>query len=149
MWASEAWIQATPGPFIGACAEAGADGVEEDVVERRGQVLVRLDDPGGVPVAPHVAPAFVPSVEGERVDPVETVHPASHLVHRRREHEVVVRRHQAVGVEVPVEAVDAVPEEGQKAAAVEPVVKDRAVVDPERGDVEDAVRQRSAKDAGD
>jgi hypothetical protein len=138
--ALEAWIQAAPGPLFGACTEAGADRVVEDVVERGDQVLVAVDDARGIPVAEEVPPPFVAPVERQRVDAVEPFHAARHRVHRRREHEVVVRRHQAVRVEVPVEAVDAVPEEGQEAAAVEPVAKDRTVVDAERRHVEDAVR---------
>src|SRR5947207_5312524 len=54
-----------------------------------------------------MAPALVPSVERERMDPVEPVHPARHGVDGRLEHQVVMRGHQAVRVEVPLEAVDA------------------------------------------
>ena len=94
-----------------------------------------------------MAPALVPSVERERMDPVEPVHPARHGVDGRLEHQVVVRGHQTVRVEVPLEAVDALPQECHEAVAIDPVAEDRTVADAERRDVEDAVRQLGAQDA--
>jgi hypothetical protein len=138
-------MQAAPGPLFGVRAEAGADRVVKDVVEGRGEVLVAVDGAGGVAVAEEVTPAFVASVEHQRVDPVEPMHPSGHRVDGRLEHEVIVGRHQAVRVELPLEAVDAVPEKRQEARPVEPVAEHRPVVDAERRDVEDAVRQVGAK----
>jgi len=139
-------MQAAPRPLVGPRAESGPDRVVEDVVERCGEVLVAVDDAGVVAVAEQVARAFVAPVEGEGVDPVEPVEPARHRIDRRLEDEVVVRRHQAVGVELPLEALDAVPEKRQEARAVEPVAEDRAVVDADGRDVEHTVGQLRAKD---
>jgi hypothetical protein len=140
-------MQAAPGPLLRPGAEAGAHRVVEDVIDGRAEVLVAVDDPRGVAVAEEVTAAFVAPVEGEGVSPVEDVHPPCHLLDRRLEDEVVVRRHQAVRIQLPVEVLDAVPEELQEARAIEPVPEDRALVDAERRDVEDAVRQRGAKDS--
>ena len=140
-------MQAAPGPLLGTRAETRANGVVEDVVDHRSQVLVAVDDPRGVPIAEEVAPAFVAPVERQRMRAVEAVHAARHGVDRGLEHEVVVRRHQAVRVEIPAEALDAVPEELQETRAIESVPEDRALVHAERRDVEDAVRQDGAKDS--
>jgi hypothetical protein len=126
--------------LFGAGAEAGADRVVEDVVERSGQIVVVGDGARGVAVTEEVAPALMATVERQRVDPVEPMHPAGHRLDGGLEHEVVVRRHQAVRVELPVETLDAVPEENEEARPVEPVAEDRPLVHAERRDVEDAVR---------
>jgi hypothetical protein len=44
---------------FGAVGEAGADRVLEDVLDRRGEVAVAFDDPGGEAVAEEMAPALV------------------------------------------------------------------------------------------
>jgi hypothetical protein len=141
-------MQAAPGPLLGARTEARAHGIRKDVVDRRGQVLVAVDDPRGVAIAEQMAAALVPSVEGERVGSVQPLHTACHRLDARLEDEVVVRRHQAVRVEAPPETADAVGEEREEPAAVEPVAEDRRVVDAEGRHVEDAVRQLRAEDAG-
>jgi hypothetical protein len=133
-------MQAAPGPLFGARAEARADRVVEDVAERGGQVFVAVDGARGVAVAEEVTPALVAPVERQRVDSVQAVHSAGHRLDGGLDHEVVVRRHQAVRVELPVEALDAVPEEGEEARPVQPVAEHRAVVDTEDRDVRDAVR---------
>ena len=141
-------MQATPGPLLGPRAETCAHGIREDIVDRRGQVLVAVDDPRGVAIAEQMSAALVPSVEGERVGSVQPLHAARHRLDARLQHEVVVSRHQAVRVETPSEAADTVGEEREEAAAVVPVSEDRGVVDTEGRDVEDAVRQFRAEDAG-
>ena len=84
-------------------------------------------------------------VEPLCVDCVEPVHPTRHVRDGRLEDEVVVRRHQAVGDDFPVEARCRVGEEGHECAAIMIVVHDRRVVDAERRDVEQAVREVSSK----
>ena len=140
-------MQATPRPLFGARAEAGADLVGEDVVDRFGEVLLAVDDAGAVAVPEEVAPPFVPSVEPEGVDPVQSMHPAPELVDGRAEHQVVVRRHQAVGVDVPAESLDAVGKKREEAATVDAVAVDRGVVDAERRHVKDPVGKLSAQKA--
>jgi hypothetical protein len=145
--AAKPWMQAAPRPFFGPRAQAGADGVEEDVVDRCGQVVVGVDDPRGVAIAPQVAATLVAPVERERVRPVQQVHPAGHRLDGRLEDEVVMGRHQAVRVDVPAEALDAVPHERKEAPAVKPVAEDGSVVDAEGRDVEDTVGQDRPKEA--
>jgi hypothetical protein len=140
-------MQATPRPLLGPRAEARPDRVVEDVVECRGEVFVAVDDAGVVAIAEQVTPAFVAPVEPQGVDTVQAVEPARHRVDCRLEDEVVVRRHQAVRVELPLEAVDALPEERQEARAVEAVAEDRPVVDADGRDVEHAVGQLRTEDA--
>jgi hypothetical protein len=138
-------MQAAPGPLLRACAEACPDRVVEDVVEHGGEVLVAVDGAGGVAVAEEVTPPLVASVERQRVGAVQPVHPSGHRVDGRLDHEVVVRRHQAVRVELPLEALDAVPDELEEARPVDPVAEDRPVVDAQRRDVEDAVGKHGAE----
>jgi hypothetical protein len=56
--------------------QPGADRVLEDVVDRRGEVAVALDDPGGEAVAEEVAPAPVAAVERLGVGAVQTLQAA-------------------------------------------------------------------------
>jgi hypothetical protein len=140
-------MQAAPRPLVGARAEACSDRVVDDVVERCGEVFVAVDDARVVAVSEEVTPAFVAPVEPQGVDSVQSVQPARHGVDGRLEDEVVVRRHQAVRVELPIEAFDALPEEPQEVRSVDSVAEDRPVVDADGGDVEDAVGQLRTKDA--
>jgi hypothetical protein len=133
--------------LLGPGAQSGADGVEDDVVEDGGEVLVGVHRLRPEAIAEQMAAALVPAVEAKRVGSVEAVHPAREVFHRRGDDEVVVRGHQAVRVDIPAESLDGVGEERQERAAVEPVAEDRRVVDAERGDVEGAVRQDAAQSA--
>jgi hypothetical protein len=94
-----------------------------------------------------MAAAFVPAVEPQRVDAVQPLHAAREVRDGRRDDEVVVRRHQAVGVDVPAEALDAVGQQREERPPVDAVAVDRCVVDAERRDVEDAVGQKCTKRA--
>src|SRR5690349_5298931 len=124
---SEAWRKAGPGPLLGPGTEAGADGVEADVVDGTGQVLVCVERRGPVAVAEEVAAPPVAAVEAARVGAVQPVHAASEVGDGRPEDEVVVRCHQAVGVELPAVALDRVGEERKERAAVDAVPVDRRV----------------------
>jgi hypothetical protein len=92
-----------------------------------------------------VAGSFVALVEAERVDPVEAVHAAPQLRDGRLDDHVVVRRHQAVHVDEPVEAVDAVREETEERDPVDVVAIDLAAVDSERRDMEDPIWELGAQ----
>jgi hypothetical protein len=79
--------------------EPGADGVVEDVGDRRLEVIVVLDDPRGEALTEQRPPSLVAGVVLPGVVAVQPVE-------RRREHlvrpldgGVVVRAHQAVGVQ--------------------------------------------------
>jgi hypothetical protein len=87
-----------------------------------------------------VARSAVPLVEPERVDAVEPLHPSPKLRNRRLDDEVVVRRHQAEGVNGPTEAVDAIHQQPEEAQTVGLVPVDVAAVDAAGRDVEDPVR---------
>jgi hypothetical protein len=144
---AEPWSQAGPRPLLGPGAQARADGIEADVVEHRAEVLVRVDRPGPEAVAEEVAAAFVPPVEAQGVRAVQELHAAGELLHGRLEDEVVVRGHQAVGVELPAEALACVAEEREEGLAVDAVAVDGGVIDAERRHVEDAVVEDAAQES--
>ena len=129
----------------GGPGEAGADGVLADVVDRLRQVLVAVDDAGREAVAEEVAGAAVLPVEALRVDAVEPAEAVGELAARAGEDEVVVARHQAIRMDVPVLGADDLGEEGQEAAAVVVVAEDRAAVDAPDRDVVDAVGEVAAR----
>jgi hypothetical protein len=76
-----------------------------------------------------MACSLVALVEPERVDAVQPFHPRPEPLHCRLEDEVVVGRHQAVGVNDPVEAADAVGKQPEEDEAIEVVAVDVAFVD--------------------
>jgi hypothetical protein len=63
----------TPGPVFGAVDEARADGVVEDVFDRRLEVILVVDDPGAEALAEQGAAALVPRVVLPRVVAVQPV----------------------------------------------------------------------------
>jgi hypothetical protein len=95
-----------------------------------------------------VAAAGVADVEVSRVVAVEHLHPRGELRHGRFDNQVVVIRHQAEDVDGPAVTPDADGKQGEEEEAVGVVVVDRTSVDAPRGDVEVAIRQRAAEDAG-
>jgi hypothetical protein len=64
---------AAPRPILGALDEAGADGVVEDVLDRRLEMILVVDDPGGEALAEQGAPAFVARIVLARVMAVQPV----------------------------------------------------------------------------
>jgi hypothetical protein len=104
-------------------------------------VLVALDDPRGIPVTEEMAFPTMALVESEGVDAVEPVDAARELLDIGMQDEVVVRGHQAEGVDRPPESVDAVGEETEEVQTVGVVPKDRATVHAPRRHVKDAVRE--------
>src|SRR3954453_12354874 len=75
--------KAGPRPLLGPGAQSGADGVEDDVVEDGGEVLVGVHRLRPEAIAEQMAAALVPAVEAKRVGSVEAVHPAREVFHRR------------------------------------------------------------------
>src|SRR3954453_3356369 len=67
--------RSAPGPIRGSLAEAGMDGIEQDVVACPGEVFLGLDAARAKARAEEVAFAVVALVEGLRVRPVEPLHP--------------------------------------------------------------------------
>lgn len=84
-------------------------------------------------------------VELLRVAAVQLLDPAREPVSRRVEDEVVMRRHEAEGVDRPVEPLDASPEMREELTAVEVVVEDVAARDATRDHVEVTVGEKCAK----
>src|SRR5437588_3273818 len=136
---------ATPAPVVRAGAEACSDGVCEDVFAGGGEVLLPSNHPGGVAVAEEVTRSSVPFVEPEGVDAVQTVKAACELRDGRLHDHVVVRGHQAEGVDDPFETADGVREQLQERHPVLVVAIDRAAVDSTGCHVKDAVGKLAAK----
>jgi co-chaperonin GroES (HSP10) len=90
----------------------------------------------------------MPSVEGLRVVPVEALEAGRELLHGRLDDEVVVVRHQAERVELPVMLPDDHAEEPEEEAAVVVVAIDRDAPGTARGDVEVAVGEDVARKSG-
>jgi len=112
---------------LGAClAQTGADGILEDVAAELGVVAVVLDQLGRVPTRPERPEALPTVVEGLCVHAVHVLHSAREVGLGRLYDEVVVRRHQAVGVQAPREPPCGPLEQVEEAPAVEVVGDDRA-----------------------
>jgi hypothetical protein len=130
-----------PGPVLGALDKGGADWVVEDVVDCRLEMILVVDDPGGEALAEQGTSAFVACVvlAGEvAVQPVERR--GEHLV-RALDGRVVVRPHQAVGMEGQAGAPDRPSEVEQEEEIVAVVVKQHRLLDRVGRDVEVAGRQ--------
>jgi co-chaperonin GroES (HSP10) len=120
-------------------AEAGADGVRDDVPADRCELVLVLDRAAPEALAEEVPPPAMPSVEALRVATVQALESGGKLRDRRLHDEVVVVRHQAERVEAPVVLVDDDPEEAEEEPAVVVVAVDRHLPSPARCDVEVAV----------
>ena len=125
----------------GAVGEAGADRVLEDVLDRRGEVAVAFDDPGGEAIAEEVSPAFVAAVERLGVGAVEALEAVGEAPELSLDDEVVVVRHQAEGVDAPVVPLHLAREDPQEEPVVVRVAEGGRARDASRGDVVDAVRR--------
>jgi hypothetical protein len=136
-----------PGPLADGVAEAGADGVLDDVAARRVQVALALDRPRREPVREQMPETSVPLVERLRVAALEALDAAREVGPGAAEDEVVVRRHQAEGVERPAVALRAGVDVGQERAPVVVVAEDRAAVHAPGHHVEVAVRKRGSRHA--
>ena len=95
------------------------------------------DDEGGVAVAEEVAGAFVPLVEGLGVAAVQVAQPDGEQVLVRLQDQVVMVRHQAERVAVPVRAPRHSREQHEEEAAVVVVAGDRDAVHATSRHVED------------
>ena len=93
------------------------------------------------PLAEEVPPAAVLHVELLGVDAVQSLHPRREAVARGLHDQVVVVRHQADGVELPVVSLGDEREEGQEEEVVVVVQEDRRAGDAARGDVVDPPRR--------
>jgi hypothetical protein len=131
---------AAPGPVLPALDEAGADGVVEDVVDRSLEMILVADDPGREALAEQGSSALVAGVVLARevaVQPVERCR--EHLV-RPLDGHVIVRPHQAVGVEDEARAPNRPSEVEHEQEVVAVVVEQHRLLDRVGRDVEVAGR---------
>jgi hypothetical protein len=126
-------------------AEAGLDGVLEDVVDRCREVLVRLDHRGGEAVAEEVATAAVAFVELLSVTAVQAVEAGRELAPRCLDDHVVVRAHEAEGVDPPPKPLDDPREQAEKVPPVVVAREQRGLVYRAACHVVNAVREVSSK----
>jgi hypothetical protein len=101
--------------------------------------------PGAEAAFEEMAAAAVAAVEELCVTPVEPLHPGRELSGRRRDHDVVVRIHEAMRVDDPAELLGDDREQAQKVESVDIFAKDRGGSDPVGRHVEGAVREIAAK----
>jgi hypothetical protein len=95
-----------------------------------------------------VSETAVAFVELLRVAAVQLLEPVRQLLPRRVEDEVVVRGHEAEGVDRPVEPLDASPEVREELTSVGVVAEDVAAGDAARDHVEVPVGEQCAGYAG-
>jgi hypothetical protein len=100
----------------------------EDVRDRRGEVLVRLHDPGGEAVAEEVAAACVAAVEALGVDAVEPAHAGGEVGAAGFDDQVVVVAHEAERLARPVVGADRAREHREEEQPVGAVAVDRQPV---------------------
>ena len=135
-----------PGPVLGALDESGADGVKEDVPTDVARMLLAVDDTGREPCSEEVPFALAATVHALGVDAVEALHAGREPLLPGRDDEVVVRRHQAPGVHLPLVAADALCEQPEERDAVDVVEKRGRAVDRNRPDMEEPVAERRPED---
>ena len=138
---------ATPRPVFRTVDESRSDGVPEHVVDRVSQVVLVVDDPGGEPLAEEGASPVVARVVLARVVAVQPVERAGEHLVRPFDDGVVVRPHQAIGVEGEARAPDRPAEVEHEEEVVAVVAEEHRLLDRVRGDVEVARRQVGAVDA--
>ncbi len=90
-------------------------------------------------VSPEVPAPAVSRVERLGVEPVHSVQRAREQLARAVDHEVIVVRHQAQGVDVELESVDGPPELSEELSPVVAVEVDLSPLDTARRRVPDAV----------
>jgi hypothetical protein len=115
--------------------EAVVERVVEDVFDRVGVLLLRLDQFRPEAPAENVVVAPVALVEGAGVAAVEIAHPVGEVRKRGLDDHVVVVAHQATDVDAPFVAVHDAVEDVEKERAVVVVPDDRRVKVPTRHDV--------------
>ncbi len=85
-----------PRPVLPTLHQPGADWVVENVVGRRGEMVLVADDPRGKPLGEEVTTAAVARVVLSRVDAVQPAKCLGEVSRGALDDQVVVRSHQAV-----------------------------------------------------
>jgi co-chaperonin GroES (HSP10) len=120
-------------------AEAGADGVLDDVATDSGELVLVLDRAAPEAFTEEMSPPEVASVEALGIAPVQLLEAGRQLGDGRLDDQVVVVRHQAERMEAPVMLPDDEVQQPEEDAAVVVVAVDRDPSGTARGDVEVAV----------
>ncbi len=136
-----------PGPVGRVADESRAYGVVDDVLERVLVVLFVVDHPGGEALAEERALPAEAGVVLSRVMALEPLDCRREVVDPGVYERVVVRPHQAVGVEPDAPALDALLEQRDERPVVVPVAEQPGLVDGVRRQVEIAVRELGAEDS--
>ena len=136
-----------PGPVFAASDDAGAYRVVEDVLERVLVVLLVVDDPGREPLAEQRALAAEAGVVLAGVVALDPLDGAGEVFDPGVDDRVVVRPHQAVGVEPDAPTPGSLQEERGEGSVVVRVAEQPGLVNGVGRQVEVAVRQPSAKDS--
>jgi len=137
-----------PRPVGRVVDEPGADGVRKHVIDRRGEVVLVSDHPRREAFLEQVPAPFMAGVVLPRVDAVEPTKRRRELVRRALDDQVVMRPHQAVGVNAKAEGPRNSAQEGEKEASVNVVPEERQLGNRAGGDVEQAVRKMETWNAG-
>jgi hypothetical protein len=111
-------------------------------------VLVRVDQPGGKPVAEDVALSLVASVERLRVPAIQAMEAGRELRSGGLDDEVVVRPHETEGMDTPLEPLADLGEQSNEVPPVIVAGEQPALVDRVTGDVVDAVRELASERSG-
>jgi hypothetical protein len=137
-----------PRPVLPALDEARAYRVVEDVVKRVPVMLFVADDPGGEPLTEERSLATEPGVVLPGVVALDPLHGRREVFDPGVDECVVVRPHQAEGVEPESPTLRALHEEHDECPIVVPVAEQPGFVDGVRGQVEVAVWQLGADYSG-
>ena len=137
-----------PEPVFAPIDDAGAYRVVEDVLERVLVVLLVVDDPGREPLAEERAFAAEAGVVLACVVALDPLDGAGDVFDPGVDDRVVVRPHQAVGVEPDAPTPGSLQEERDERSVVVPVTEEPGLVNGVGRQVEVAVRQLSPKDSG-
>ncbi len=136
-----------PRPVFTVADQSGSNGVVDDVLERILVVLFVVDHPRGEPLAEERALPAEAGVVLSRVVALEPLDCRGEGFDRGVDERVVMRPHQAVGVEPDAPALDALLEQRDERPVVVRVAEQPGLVDGVRRQVEIAVRELGAEDS--
>jgi hypothetical protein len=136
---------AAPGPVLPALHQAGPHRIVEHVFDRRGELPLVPDDARPEALGEKRPEAPMARVVLACVVAVEPLQRARDLLRWPFDHEVVVRRHQAPGLEPEPEAPHGGSEVDQEQAPVDVVAEERRGEDAAGPDVEIPVRKTRPK----
>jgi hypothetical protein len=137
-----------PRPLRSAADEARADGIRPDVLEGRVVVLLVPDHPRGEAFGEQGSTASVARVVLAGVRAVGDVHGAGQVLRAPFDDRVVVRPHQAVGVDRQRRASCGGRQQGEEEQPVFIRPEEDGLVDGPGGDMEEPVRKRGTKTPG-